>query len=77
MLMAVIGRSRDGGFRTRYAFPAGLPRSWRRCVWRDTIDPLHDPWHFGIEVPAMQSPPASSSIRATPSLPAPCPSARS
>ena len=77
MLMVVIGRSRDGGFRTRYAFPSELPRSWRRRVWRNTIDPLHDPRRFGIDVPAMQSPPASSSIRATPAPPAPCPSARS
>jgi hypothetical protein len=77
MLMVVIGRSRDGGFRTRYAFPSELPRSWPRRVWRNTIDPLHDPRRFGIDVPAMQSPPASSSTRATPAPPAPCPSATS
>ena len=28
MLMVVIGRGSSGGFRTRYAFPFGLPRSW-------------------------------------------------
>ena len=51
MLMVVIGRSRAGGFRTRYVFPFGLPRSWRRRVWLNTIEALHDPRRFGIELP--------------------------
>ena len=51
MLMIVIGRSRAGGFRTRYVFPFGLPRSWRRRVWLNTIEALHDPRRFGIELP--------------------------
>ena len=51
MLMVVIGRSRARGFRTRYAFPFGLPRSWRRRVWLNTIEALHDPRRFGIELP--------------------------
>lgn len=77
MLVVVIGWYRDGGFRTRYAFPSRLPRSWRRRAWRNTIHPLHDPGHFAIEVPAMQSPPTSTSIRATRGPPTPCPSSRS
>ena len=52
MLMVVIGRSRNGGFRTRYVLPFGLPRSWRRRVWLNTIEALHDPGRFGIELPA-------------------------
>ena len=48
MLMVVIGVSRAGIYRTRYAFPAGQPRAWRRKVWRNTIVCLHDPARFGI-----------------------------
>ena len=51
VLMVVIGRSRVGVYRTRYAFPAGLPRSWRRKVWRNTLESLHDPRRFGIATP--------------------------
>ena len=37
MLMVVIGCSRDGIYRTRYAFPGEQPRSWRRKVWRNAL----------------------------------------
>ena len=52
MLMVVIGRSRAGGFRTRYVVPFGLPRSWRRRVWLNIIETLNDPKRFGIELPS-------------------------
>lgn len=51
MLMVVIGRSKAGIYRTRYAFPEALPRSWRQKVWRNSLPPLHDPRRFGIKVP--------------------------
>jgi hypothetical protein len=51
MLMVVIGRTRVGVYRTRYAFPDGLPRSWRRKVWRNSLESLHDPRRFGIAAP--------------------------
>ena len=51
MLMVVIGRGSNGGFRTRYVFPFGLPRSWRRRVWLNTVEALHNPRRFGIELP--------------------------
>lgn len=48
MLMIVLGCSRAGVYRTRYAFPAKQPKSWRRKVWRNSIEALHDPRRFGI-----------------------------
>ena len=51
MLMVVIRRGSNGGFRLRYVFPLGLPRSWRRRVWLNTVEALRDPGRFGIELP--------------------------
>lgn len=48
MLMVVIGCSRAGVYRTRYAFPKLQPRQWRTKVWRNTAEHLHDPRRFGI-----------------------------
>jgi hypothetical protein len=48
MLMIVTGRSRNGIVRTGYLFPETMSRDWRRKVWRNTIDSLHDPQRFGI-----------------------------
>lgn len=48
MLMIVIGRDAFGVYRTRYAFPWAQPRPWRRKVWRNTVEYLHDPERFGI-----------------------------
>jgi hypothetical protein len=48
MLMVVVGRSRAGVYRTRYLFPSDKPKTWRMKVWRNTIEPLHDPRRFGI-----------------------------
>ena len=48
MLMIVIGCSRQCLYRTRYAFPDEQPRAWRRKVWRNTVESLHDPARFGI-----------------------------
>ena len=53
MVMVVIGCSRQGIYRTRYAFPEEQPRAWRRKVWRDTVESLHDPARFGIGIPRL------------------------
>lgn len=50
MLMIVIEQDRTGIFRTRYAFPWAQPRPWRRKIWRNSIEWLHDPARFGITV---------------------------
>lgn len=50
MLMIVIGQDRSGIFCTRYAFPWMQPRPWRRKIWRNSIEWLHDPARFGISV---------------------------
>lgn len=50
MLMIVIDQDASGVYRTRYAFPWAQPRSWRRKVWRNTGECLHDPARFGISV---------------------------
>lgn len=50
MLMIVIGQDRSGLLRTRYAFPWAQPRPWRRKIWRNSIEWLHDPARFGITV---------------------------
>lgn len=56
MLMIVLGQDAAGVFRTRYAFPWAQPRPWRRKIWRNTIEWLHDPARFGISVPRLSSP---------------------
>jgi len=48
MLMIVIGQDASGVYRTRDAFPWAQPRPWRRKVWRNTVEWLHDPERFGI-----------------------------
>jgi hypothetical protein len=48
MLMVVLGRTRAGIYRTRYAFPDQQPKSWRKKIWRNTEESLHDPRRFGI-----------------------------
>lgn len=50
MLMVVIGCSRQGVYRTRHAFSEEQPRAWRRKVWRDRVESLHDPARFGISI---------------------------
>ena len=60
MLMVVTGYSREGIYRTRYAFPDEQPRLWRRKVWRNTLAPLHDPSRFGIDTPRLLVTPAAS-----------------
>lgn len=54
MLMIVLGRDTTGVFRTRYAFPWAQPRPWRRKIWHNTVEWLHDPARFGITVPRLQ-----------------------
>lgn len=53
MLMIVLGQDATGTFRTRYAFPWAQPRPWRRKVWRNTMEWLHDPARFGISTPRL------------------------
>jgi len=48
MLMVVLGSSKDGVYRTRYAFPNKQPKEWCKQIWRNTLEPLHDPRRFGI-----------------------------
>lgn len=60
MLMVVTGCSRDGIYRTRYAFPEQQPRSWRRKVWHNALAALHDPDRFGIAVTRREVTPARS-----------------
>lgn len=56
MLMIVLGQDATGAFRTRYAFPWAQPRPWRRKVWRNTMEWLHDPARFGISAPRLSRP---------------------
>lgn len=80
MLMVVTGRSKAGIYRTRYAFPAELPRSWRRKVWRNSLAALHDPRRFAIELPGRPvsaSGPAPAPGRAATTATAPDPIATS
>lgn len=53
MLMIVLGQDASGFFRTRYAFPWAQPRPWRRKIWRNTVEWLHDPARFGISAPRL------------------------
>lgn len=48
MLMVVVGCSRAGVYRSRYLFPSEQPKNWRKKIWRNTIESLHDPRRFGI-----------------------------
>jgi hypothetical protein len=52
MLMTVIGRvasgPNKGKFRTRYTYPDRQPKAWRRKVWINPIEKLHDPARFAI-----------------------------
>ena len=50
MLMIVIGCSRHGIFRTRYALPKEQPRATRRKAWRNTVESLRDPARFDISI---------------------------
>ena len=56
MLMIVLGQDATGAFRTRYAFPWAQPRPWRRKIWRNTMEWLHDPARFGISTPRLSQP---------------------
>lgn len=56
MLMIVLGQDATGAFRTRYAFPWAQPRPWRRKVWRNTMEWLHDPARFGISASRLSQP---------------------
>lgn len=67
MLMVVLGRSASGVYRTRYAYPAEQPRSWRHKVWRNTIESLHDPSRFGIAAPAVSLGARASTVPQSPS----------
>ena len=53
MLMIILERDATGIFLTRYAFPWAQPRPWRRKIWRNTLEWLHDPARFGIIVPRL------------------------
>lgn len=53
MLMIVLGQDANGVFRTRYAFPWAQPRPWRKKIWRNSAEMLHDPARFGINVPRL------------------------
>ena len=80
MLMVVIGCSRQGIYRTRYAFPEEQPRAWRRKVWRNRVESLHDPARFGIGIPRLAVNPAgtaSAPRRSASSQPQSGPTARS
>ena len=80
MLMIVIGCSRQGVYRTRYAFPDEQPRAWRRKVWRNTVESLHDPAIFGIGIPRLavnQAGTASAPRPSTSAQPQSGPTARS
>jgi len=65
MLMIVLGQDAAGVFRTRYAFPWAQPRPWRRKMWRNTVEWLHDPARFGITVPRLSSP-SSKDLESSP-----------
>jgi hypothetical protein len=77
MLMVVVGVSRAGVYRTRYAFPMEQPRAWRRKVWRNTIESLHDPARFGIVVRRCATTPAAPSSTPARSTADPPPPGRS
>jgi hypothetical protein len=47
MLMRVIGRTRDGRVKTRYAVPAPINGN-RATVWLNEAVLLHDPARFAV-----------------------------
>ena len=67
MLMVAIGCSRQGIYRTRYAFPEEQPRAWRRKVWRNRVESLHDLARFGISIPRLTVNPAGTASAPRPS----------
>lgn len=78
MLMMVLGRNAGGIYRTRYAYPAEQPKSWRHKVWRNTVASLHDPRRFGITAPAISPGARASTVpQPPPSKPARDPTATS
>jgi hypothetical protein len=75
MLMRVLGKIKTGTnagkFRTQYAFPDRQPRSWRKKIWINSLDALHDPARFGIRVQR----PSSSTVTQYVHAPATAPQA--
>lgn len=69
LLLVVLGRSASasGVYRTRYAYPAEQPKSWRHKVWRNAIESLHDPSRFGIAAPAVSLGARASAVPRSPS----------
>jgi len=52
MLMRVVGRTKDGLIKTRYATPViRRHRGWSAKTWKNPKEVLHDPARFGIEIP--------------------------
>lgn len=53
MLMRVLGRiasgPRKGMFRTQYFYPEHQPKAWRKKVWVNPGEKLHDPARFAID----------------------------
>ena len=68
MLMIVLGQDASGVIRTRYAFPWAQPRPWRRKIWRNTVEWLHDPARFGITVPRLRRNPQALMSRTAPTI---------
>ena len=48
MLMRVVGRTRDGRLKTRYAYKQPRSCGWSRKVWVNPKERLLDPARFGI-----------------------------
>ncbi len=52
MLMRVVGRTRGGGYKTRYAVrDPRRPAAHARRTWINDKRSLHDPARFGIKIP--------------------------
>jgi len=52
MLMRVVGRTREGGYKTRYAVrDPRRPAADARRTWVNDVRFLHDPARFGIVIP--------------------------
>ena len=53
MLMRVLGQIASGPnrgkFRTQYFYPEHQPKAWRRKIWVNPLEKLHDPARFGID----------------------------
>ena len=57
MLMRVVGYDKvTGECKTRYAYPLEQPKVWRKTIWRNDVQCLHDPARFGIVPPNANSP---------------------